>query len=299
MPAYFLWLFKTTGFRVRGMLKKRAKTTAVYLWFLLLGPLGFCFGAGAYIPSYQLIVRHTAANHGSSGGYRIEQTLTFKTRGQTFLMKEVWRTASGIMHMRAASPRVKKLHLSFLYKGSYKRFKSPSGRIQKRPLSWFHADRPFYLRSAQSLGRLFYQWKAAPFFKEDDTAPAFGFIRLVRRQGVVQYHIAQNKTGGAVWVEQDEFVIREWNIPAKKNFNMHLTAWDYELYPGGFWFPKHRRLKWKNLEVLFTVQKVKKQPLLAKSLKKHKLSKKNNIPSQLLHVHFDAGVLKEFYQTFR
>ena len=254
----------------------------------------------AYIPSYSMILSHLARTQGR-GSYRIEQTITFYNNTSPLSLKEIWwitdkqqRVDVSFLHPKQKSEN---LHLRFIYKHPYKIFNNELGKRQKHRISPYHIDRVFHLRHNKSLQRLFYLWKVAPYKISQKESSNNNFIQLDRRHGVVQYTIAKDKTLARLWIEQDEFVIREWNwIVARDGMYGELTAWDYVLYPGRLFLPTKRKFKWKNAStVMIQVKKVQKITNNKKLFYFSTLRRKNHIPNSLVF----ANTIRGFYQYFR
>ena len=255
----------------------------------------FLSPAGAYVPSYSMILSHLAYFQGS-GGYRIEQELFFKQGAEPISLKEIWwiqKSGQMRLDVRAKKKELSDMYLRFLYSGNKKMFKDESNQIQSRSVSYYHLDRPFHLRSARKLRKLFSLWQVAPFklSERKEGQGSDSFVRLSRKGGMVQYQISEGKS--RLWLEQDEFVIRFWKWKSGES----LTAWDYQLYPGHLFFPSRRRFRQNALEVLIQVQKVQSLKTDKKWFQKNKLSKKNKLPQNLSSA--DQDRIREFYEKFR
>ncbi len=257
----------------------------------------------AYIPSYSMILSHLAAAQGN-GVYRIEQTINFQNSTNSLSLTEIWWIAGNNqlrLDVKPTSPNAKNLYLRFIYQNPYKIFNNEKGQRQKARISIYHIDKPFHLRSANRLKRLFHLWKLAPRQRQvdkQDSPPTNDFIRLDRRQGIVQYHIAQNKTHAQLWLEQDEFIIREWEwIKNRNKLSGKLIAWDYVRYPGNLFFPTHRRFIWPTTEIHIKVKKVQKIANRKKIFHLRHLRRKNHIPTHISPS--DQNNIREFYKQFR
>ena len=170
---------------------------------------------------------------------------------------------------------------------------------KKNRISIYHIDRPFHLRNANRLNDLFYLWNIAPQqTNQPDLPQTNNFIHLDRRQGVVQYHIAQSKKRAKLWLEQDEFIIREWQwIKNKTKLSGKLIAWDYVIYPGNLFFPTHRRFIWPGAKVQIKVKKVQKIADTKQIFHSRHLKHKNYIPTHISPS--DQNNIREFYKQFR
>ena len=266
------------------------KKKALFLLVLIC----FLSKASAYIPTYSMILSHLAYSQGR-GGYRIEQEIIFKQAIEPLSLKETWWVlGSGQMRLdvRAKQKEFKDLYLRFIYRKNKKIFKDENNQVQTRTLSHYHLERPFHLRKAKELKRLFSFWKVAPFQipEREEGQGSDSFVRLSRKGGSVQYQIGEGKA--RVWLEQDEFVIRFWKWLSGES----LTAWGYKLYPGHLFFPSQRLFRYHSGEVLIQVQKVQALKIDKKWFHKGKLSKKNTLQS-LSSAHQDR--IREFYEKFR
>lgn len=255
----------------------------------------------AYIPSYSMILSHLAVTQGT-GTYRIEQIVTFQNSTHSLSLTEIWWIAGRNqlrLDVKSSAPNAKNLYLRFIYQGSYKIFNNERGQRQKNRISIYHIEKPFHLRSANRLNHLFYLWNIAPRQLDKLDSPLTNnFIRLDRRQGIVQYYITQNKNRARLWLEQDEFIIREWQwIKNKSKLSGKLIAWDYVIYPGNLFFPTHRRFTWPAAEVRIQVKKVQKIANTKKIFHFRHLKHKNYIPIHILPS--DQNNIREFYKQFR
>lgn len=265
-----------------------------YKWgFLGLSSLLSSFSLWAYIPAYSMIVSSLAGTQGR-GGYYIEQEVVFKLSGRSLvLMEKWWLNSSSQMRLDVSSPENKKLYLRFIYRKNTKIFKDTQGKIQKQPISLYHLDKPFHLRSSKELTRLFYLWKLAPL-KIPERKPGQStdsFVTLGRKHGVVQYKITTGKS--ELWIEQDEFVIREWTMPE----GIRLTASHYNTYPRNLFFPSKRQIHWSYMEADIQVKKIESLTSGESLFQIKRLIKKNHLPEI-----FDVSVrgrINEFYNQFR
>ncbi len=245
----------------------------------------------AYIPSYSLILSHLAYFQGK-GGYRIEQELFFKG-ARPFSLKEIWWIKDpNYIRLDVKSAQKEKLYFRFIYEKNKKWFKDEKGRLKNQLISYYHLERPFHLRSARELGKLFSFWKVAPF-PPAERKPGVGFepfLRLSRKGGVIQYETGLGKA--RVWVEQDEFVIRSW----KWSTGETLMAWNYRLYPGHFFFPSKRLFTQNATETEIQVKKVQSLKLTKKTFRKTQLLP-NVLDPELTSIVQER--MREFYGKFR
>ena len=256
-----------------------------FLFFILLS-----YEVLAYIPSYSTLLKKLARQQGN-GTYLIEQQLSFSGLSADILEK--WHIdRRQRLRVDVFFENAKKPTLRFLYIKKNKFFKDQKGRLKQVRISPYHLERPFHLRSAEDLAALFFSWKTAPvrFLSPRKPGQAVdSFIKLARRQKVVQYEIGRKPAGGRLWIEQDEFVIREWFWP----FGASLTAYEYKIHPGSLFFPSQRQFKWSMQEVLMNVKTVKKLPSNKKLFQKSKLIK--NVFPQSAY----SDTIREFYKKFR
>ena len=264
---------------------------------ILFSLIFICFlpAAKAYIPSYSMILSHLAHSQGR-GGYRIEQELVFKQAVEPLYLKETWWIlGAGQMRLdvKAKKTEFKDFYLRFIYQKNKKIFKDENNQIQNQPLSYYHLEKPFHLRSAQKLKRLFSFWKVAPFQipERKEGQGSDSFVRLSRKGGSLQYQIGEGKA--RVWLEQDEFVIRSWKWLSGES----LIAWDYKLYPRYLFFPSQRLFRYHSGEVLIQVQKVQSLQIGKNWINSSKLSKRNTLPQSLSSA--DQDRVREFYEKFR
>ena len=220
----------------------------------------------------------------------------FKQAVEPLHLKETW-WVSGPGQMRldvkAKKKEFKDLYLRFIYQGNKKIFKDENNQIQRRSLSHYHLEKPFHLRSAQRLKRLFSFWKVASFQvpEREEGQGSDSFVRLSRKGGSVQYQIGEGKA--RVWLEQDEFVIRSWKWLSGES----LLAWGYKLYPRHLFFPSQRLFRYHSEEVLIQVRKVQSLRIGKKWIHRSKLSGKNTLPQNLSSA--DRDRVREFYEKFR
>ncbi len=268
-------------------MKKKILSLVVFIFFLS--------DANAYIPAYSMILSHLAYSQGR-GGYRIEQEVVFKQAVEPLHLKETWWVLGpGQMRLdvKAKKKEFKGFYLRFIYQKNKKIFKDENNQIQNRSVSHYHLEKPFHLRSAHELKRLFSFWKAAPFQapEREEGQGSDSFVRLSRKGGSLQYQIGVGKA--RVWLEQDEFVIRSWKWLSGES----LLAWGYKLYPRHLFFPSQRLFRSHSGEVLIQVQKVQSLQIGKKWFHRSKLSRKNTLPESLSSA--DQDRVREFYEKFR
>ncbi|MDE0119518.1 MAG: hypothetical protein OXM55_05870 [Bdellovibrionales bacterium] len=286
-------------------MKKKWLYSFFFLSSLSLEMFSFFPLGEAYIPSYSMILSHLADAQGK-GGYLIEQEVVFKEGAEPLFLKEIWWIASS-QEMRldvvSAKKTLKKkdiqaggsskLYLRFLYKGGKKIFRDENSRLQRHPLSPYHLEKPFHLRSEEKLRKLFSLWRVAPYEAPErkEGQGSDSFTRLSRKGGVIQYQIGKGLSH--VWVEQDEFVIRSWKWASGES----LSAGAYVLYPGSLFYPSFKVFRQNAMEVGMQTQKVKRWKGNKKQMRIKILSKKNTLPDHLSSVEQDR--IREFYAKFR
>ena len=263
--------------------------------FFLIYFIIFSSSVIAYIPTYSMILSQLAYFNGR-GDYRIDQELFFKQGLEPFSLKETWwikRSGEMRVDVRSHKEELKDLYLRFIYSRNMKRFRNENNKIQKRIISPYHLEQPFHLRSERKLQKLFSLWKVAPLQiperKIDQGSDSF--VRLGRKGGMVQYQVRQDIP--SLWIQQDEFVIHSWKWLSGES----LVAWDYQLYPGHFFFPTKRRFRQTTQEVGIQVKKVQSLKLGKKIFSISQLSKKNKLPENLSSLNREN--LREFYEKFR
>ena len=267
------------------MLKKIIITSV----FLLLVPV-----SQAYIPHYSTLLSKLASLQGR-GNYIIEQEVSFKTSSDNVTVREKWYIAkNGHRRVDISLKTDNQDIFRILYLKKYKIFQGDKKKAIRKRISPYHIEMPFHLRDAEKLASLFFGWQVAPLKakkrgKEEGSDP---FVRLSRRQGVVQYEIGTKKS--RLWLEQDEFTIREWLWSS----GTRLIAQDYVSHPGNLFFPSRRIFKWSSYEVVIDVKKLERVKELSEKLfQKSVLNKK---PFHLKDVSdSDQDQIREFYHNFR
>ncbi len=224
-----------------------------YRLFAFLGTV-FCvaFYAGAYVPSYSMVLSYLAKARGF-GAYYVEQEVAFSHLGKSLSLTEKWWfKPPGFLRLEVSFKDFKDQHLYFIYREGKKIFKNEKARLKKQNIPVYHLERPFYLRDREKLAQLFYLWKIAPPYKEEEAVKTKSLLRLVRFFGSVQYEVGKNDS--LLWVEQDEFVLRGWKWANKSLF---LKASSYKNHPRGFMFPSVRSINWGQVVIKITVKELK------------------------------------------
>ncbi len=242
-----------------------------------------------------MILSHLAYTQGR-GAYRITQELSFKQGVEPIILTETWwilNSQEMRLDVSANKKELKDLHLRFLYKRNKKIFRDENNKIQKHSISYYHLDRPFHLRNADRLKKLFSLWKVAPFNPPErkEGQGSDSFVRLRRNGGKVQYQISMKKA--QLWLEQDEFVIRSWKWVSGEL----LLAWDYKLYPGHFFFPSQRLFRQNSTEVKIQLNAVQSVKPNKKWTKRSMLSGKNKISKNFSPIEQER--IRDFYEKYR
>lgn len=115
-------------------------------------------------------------------------------------------------------------------------------------------------------------------------------LDLGRALGVVNYVFKiKNKT---VWIEQDEFVIRQIQIENSENEKFVLKAQNYQMFSRGMFFPRIREFISEDYKVKFEITQI--EPL-------SKRADKSLIENQwkLSNLNQNVDSVRNFYQKFR
>ena len=248
----------------------------------------------AYIPHYSTLLNKLAHLQGR-GNYILEQEVVFKTSSNDVTLMEKWYvTKDRRFRVDVFLKKGKREVFRVLYMKKYKIFQNEKKKMIRKPISPYHVDLPFHLRNADRLASLFFSWQVAPL-KEEKREEGQGsdpFVKLSRRQGVVQYEIGTKKP--RLWLEQDEFVIREWLWAS----GARLIAQDYASHPGNLFFPSRRIFRWASYEVVIDVKKVERVKELSK-----KLFQRSVLNKKAFHLKgvsdSNQDQIREFYYKFR
>lgn len=267
------------------MLKKIIITSV----FILLAPV-----SQAYIPHYATLL-NKLANLQGRGNYILEQEVAFKTSSSDVALIEKWYvTRNGRFRVDVFLKKGNQEVFRILYVKKHKIFQTEKKKIMRKPIGSYHIEMPFHLRSADRLASLFFNWRVAPLKekKRKEGQGSDSFVKLSRRHGMVQYEMGTKKP--RLWLEQDEFVIREWLWSS----GARLIAQDYVSHPGNLFFPSRRVFKWASYEVIIDVKKVERVKELSEKLfQKSVLNKKalnlKNVSDS------DQDQIREFYYKFR
>ena len=267
------------------MLKKIIITSV----FILLVPV-----SQAYIPHYSTLLSKLANLQGR-GNYIFEQEVVFKTSSNDVTLIEKWYvTKNRRFRVDVSLKKGNQDVFRILYIKKYKIFQNEKQKVVRKPIGSYHIEMPFHLRNAERLASLFFNWRVAPL-KEKKRKEGQGFdpfVKLSRRQGVVQYEVGTKKP--RLWLEQDEFVIREWLWSS----GARLIARDYASHPGNLFFPSRRIFRWASYEVIIDVKKVERVKELSK-----KLFQESVLNKKAFHLKdvsdSDQDQIRDFYRNFR
>ena len=259
--------------------------------FLLIVPV-----SQAYIPHYSTLLDKLAALQGR-GNYVIEQEVVFKTSSDNVTFIEKWYIAKkGQLRLDVFLKADNQEIFRILYIKKHKIFQSEKKKAMRKRISSYHIEIPFHLRNAKKLASLFFSWQVAPLKKKKrEKGQGFdSFVKLSRRQGVVQYEVGMDKKKPRLWLEQDEFVIREWLWSS----GAHLVAQNYVSYPRNLFFPSRRIFKWSSYEVVIDVRKVERVKGLSKNLFQESVLGKKTFNLKSVS-ESDQDQIREFYRKFR
>ena len=244
----------------------------MYLKIFLSGFLFILsFWAEAYIPSVDMVFSRLKKQQGS-GWYKISQKVTFLETSQfteSFEFKEtLWKgPQSSFIEMRSLDfPNVK---FTFSFKKSSKEWKDPQIRQN------FNTNQSMEFYFSQKIP----SWMSS-----------VSVLELGRALGVVNYVFKnKNKT---VWVEQDEFVIRQIQITDSEKEKFILKAQNYQMFSRGFFFPRIREFISQDYKIRIEVEEV--EPL-SKGVTKKLIENK----WEFSNLNQDMNLVRTFYQKYR
>ena len=243
------------------------KTEKIIQTLLCLLCIGFpFFKSHAYILKPETILDRLDKNQGVKN-YKISQNVFFLDRSgldETFQLKEVWWKYKNRAYLQVSSTDHPQLKLNFIYQKFHKIWISEKAKKSKKQN---------YIES------YFFQHNIHPSWL--DTVKQ---VRLGRALGMVNYVFKKKEK--TVWIEQDNFVLRK--IAFGKG--VFLTAQNYQRYTGGLMFPKKRKYKSSEIEVVMEVSSLS----ALKQKWNHSLK-----PNQWETSHGDAEMIKKFYQNIR
>lgn len=278
--------------------------------FLLL--LMVALPAYGYVPDINMILDRTVKNQGNSL-YAIDLELSIDSKTQTYLAHEHWLIDD------ADTLRVKvtgekdlkdKLKLVRIYNKNMRYFMEENGAIKSNRIPDSFFEPIFHIRTVKRLQRTLLDEKILPpsFLKAakpitDLKEPNYvrpPYIRLARAGGVPTYflgNVAANETNPAIWIEQDQFVIRKLRL----HDQTEVLADEYQRYANNLAFPQVRTIKWPGGSAKIRVLNVKTFPATPKI--KELFTTKSFIEerqkNENLNTLPDDPVLKEFYSRYR
>lgn len=193
----------------------------------------FIFSATAFIPKPEFIFSRLDRYQGD-GWYSISQTVSFKEVSSSSYFtkfKETWWRGPESLFVRVKNSAYPELYIELSYSGGQK--------------AWIDSKGKRVYKSGNFI---------EPYFSSSDGRPEwFSKIEsatLSRAQGVVNYLIG--KADQKVWIEQDEFVIRQIQLLS----NVFLEVLSFMPTSRSLRFPKSRLFKSPNYEVSIETNKV-------------------------------------------
>ncbi len=228
--------------------------------------IGFLFEVQAYIPESSMILSRLVQHQGARN-YKISQEVIFldhsSLKEPLKFTEEWWRFSNRLfVEVKKDSQRV----FSFSYRNSNKSWLNSKKRSVSQRKNYI--ENYFFIKPKIS------SWLSS-----------VKNIYLERALGVVNYVFNLRKKDLAVWIEQDEFVIRKLKL--KKD--TWLTAQDYHLYSGRLFFPKKRTFFSPEMKVEMRVTSIR--PLSSQE----KTSRHLKLTSSLE----DSDLVNRFYYQIR
>lgn len=265
----------------------------------------------AFVPEYSTIASRAADQHGK-GAYLIEQEVTLKREGEPLTVKETW-VVNGESQLRLTfegKGALKGLvQGSIVYDSSQKYFIDPNTqRLMSQRFSEDWLEPLFHFRSGKYLRNRLVSLKITPADALRDR-PGLSpegdvkyepppFLRLSRVGGTVAWAIGvppspANPNPPALWVEQDEFVVRKVRLPNQTQ----LKADDYSKFEEGLLFPRQRSYAFNKAHVEVKTVSVKS---LGRLKPDDSRFKNNSLIATKDAIKLpEAEALKEFYSRFR
>ena len=213
-----------------------------------------------------MILKRLDQNQGTTN-YKISQNILFMDHSgldETFRLKETWWKYPDRAYLQVTSTDDPHLKLNFIYQNFHKTW--ISGKIKKS-------------KKQNSIESYFFQESMRPSWLNTVEQVSLG-----RALGMVNYVFRQKEK--SVWIEQDNFVLRK--IVLRKG--AVLTAQNYQRYTRGLMFPKKRKYKSSEMEVVMEVSS------LSAFQQKWRHSLKAN---QWETSQGDIEMIKKFYQNIR
>ncbi len=216
----------------------------------IVGLVLFTASAWSYIPNYSMILSHAADQHGK-GSYLIEQDVIYRQQSEAYTVKETWVVAKdGSMRvvLEGKGPLRGLVQGAIIFTSTNKYFVDANGaRTQRLGIDWW--EPLFHFRSSQFLRTRL----AALGIVPADVTPQ---LRLSRVGGGIGWLISSGpprEAQPALWIEQDQFVIRKLR---SSNQNL-LRANDYAKFEEGLWYPKQKIYNFGSFGVEIQTTRVK------------------------------------------
>lgn len=275
----------------------------MFLWIFSLCSLM----AHAYIPEWSLISSRTADQHGR-GAYQIEQEVSFRRDAEVYTVKETWLVngESGLRVTLEGRGALKGLvQGTIFYDGSLRTFTDGSQvKSQRLGEDWLepllHFRNGKYLRSRlvslKILGPDSLRDRPAMNTEGTPNYEPPSFIRLSRAGSSVAWAVGaspKSTTGPAVWIEQDQFVIRKIKTVNQTTF----LANEYAKFEDNFWYPRSYSYEFAGFKVDVQTLGVKSAGKLGATDNRLKSSSLVPARDQLKLPELDG--LREFYLRFR
>lgn len=263
--------------------------------------------ARASVPEYGTIASRTADNHGR-GAYQIEQEVTLKKEAETYVIKETW-TVLGESNMRVSlegrGPLRGLAQGVIVYDGGTRAFAEAGQSVRSARLGEDWVEPLFHFRYSKWFRNRLVQLRVTPAESLEDRPPLNaegdpgyvrpGFLRLSRAGGAVCYAVGlppDVSAGPAVWIEQDEFVLRKYRAANGAT----VRADDY-FKEGTFHVPRKRSYTFGGFEVQVQTLGVKSLGKLANTDPRFRASALS--PQRDALKLPDVDGLREFYSRFR
>lgn len=282
---------------------------------LILSICLFSIFANAYVPDPDMILDKTADKHGR-GLYLIDQDVIFIDNNVSYTVHEQWIIDDGYdARMRAQGKKQLKdrLDITIIYKDKKKYYLDASGKLKadNNYTSWiepfFHfrskAGLKNHLLSANILSASdINQYEQLKSSAKENSYVKPGFINLARINGSISWAfgtptpLSAEKPYPGLWIEQDTFEIDKFRL----NDGTEVTASDYSRYSNGLYFPKIRRIKFKDSFVEIHTKEVR---TMRSSKANKKLLRPNDIGKEdkerWLKMPSDSSLIVDFYSNAR
>ena len=261
----------------------------------------------ASVPEYGTIASRTADNHGR-GAYQIEQEVSLKKDAETYVIKETW-TVLGEGNLRVTlegrGPLRGLAQGTIVYDGGTRAVTEGGQTVRSARLGDDWLEPLFHFRYSKWFRNRLVQLKIAPAESLEDRPPLNaegdpgyvrpGFLRLSRAGGAVCYAVGlppEVNAGSAVWIEQDEFVVRK--IQGASGVVVHADEYFKE---GSFHVPRKRTYAFAGFEV--QVQTLGVKPLGKLTSADPRFRPSALSPQRDALKLPDVDGLREFYSRFR